>query len=709
MPYTVNYTDNQNTPPITVFDNTSNTDTSLTFPGRNVTGYGQTIAENFLHLLENFASASAPPNPTVGQVWFNSDPSVSSLLIFDGSDWKSASGVQKSPVEPGVDQSKVGELWVDTVNQQLYVFSGTDWILVGPNFSTGLKSGLNVEQVIDSDNITRVVLSVYVEDKPIIIISKDSFTPKLIIPQFPVIRAGVNIAAPDSALIPETEIYQGGFLPKLYGTSTSADGLRVGQLVVESGKFLRTDISNVVEAPFNIKNDSGLTLGVDSTFILSTSTTAAKLYNSQPGSSIDLQLSSSGLVSTVLRVINGKVGINNLSPGESLDVTGNALINGRLIVSDTTATTNLNNGAVRISGGVAISKNLLVNDGITSNSTSFLTDVLPQTTDTYELGSPVRRWNSIRTKTLIADTIQGVLTGSISGNAGTATSLQQQTTFSITGDVTSSSFQFNGIAGGTSKVFNTSISPLFISSKPRVETLISPEKNFSLNTDVVLIYRDSRSGLLQVSRDTFVGDLGVPIGAILPFAGSNVPTGFLLCDGTELLIEKYNQLYSIIGTTYNGSSPLQGASGSTFRLPDLRGRFPLGKDNMDNGEQVQSSTGAVVDGGGGNADRIPGVEPDTLGGAGGGSGYTLSVSNLPNHEHSMQGSTGQQYYAARVDTAVPLDSGAFLSTGGTTANRVQYLPSSGGIKTGGVTGQPYSVVNPFLTLNYIIRSGTPSF
>jgi microcystin-dependent protein len=321
----------------------------------------------------------------------------------------------------------------------------------------------------------------------------------------------------------------------------------------------------------------------------------------------------------------------------------------------------------------------------------------------------VRRWNSIRTKTLIADTIQGVLTGSISGNAGTATSLQQQTTFSITGDITSSSFQFNGIAGGTSKVFNTSISPLFISSKPRVETLISPEKNFSLNTDVVLIYRDSRSGLLQVSRDTFVGDLGVPIGAILPFAGSNVPTGFLLCDGTELLIEKYNQLYSIIGTTYNGSSPLQGASGSTFRLPDLRGRFPLGRDNMDNGEQVQSSTGAVVDGGGGNADRIPGVEPDTLGGTGGGSGYTLSVSNLPNHEHSMQGSTGQQYYAARVDTAVPLDSGAFLSTGGTTANRVQYLPSSGGIKTGGVTGQPYSVVNPFLTLNYIIRSGTPSF
>jgi microcystin-dependent protein len=709
MPYNVNYTDRQNISPITVFDNTSNTDTSLTFPGRNVTGYGQTIAENFLHLLENFASASAPPNPTVGQIWFNTDPTVSSLLIFDGSDWKSASGVQKSPIEPGVDQSKVGELWVDTVNQQLYVFSGSDWILVGPEFSKGLKTGLRIEIIVDSNNIERVVSIVYVEDRPIVIFSKDSFTPKSIIPQFPVIRAGVNIASPDSAISSETAIYQGGFLPKLYGTATSADGLKVGSLIVESGKFLRTDIANVVESSFNIKNDAGLTLGVDGTFIVSTSTTAAKIYNSQPGSSIDLQLNSSGLVNTVLRVINGKVGINNLSPVESLDIVGNALINGKLIIDDTSVSTNLNNGAVRIAGGVSISKNLLVNDGITSNATSFLTDILPQITDTYELGSSNRRWNSIRTKTLIADTIQGVLNGSISGNAGTATSLQQQTTFSMSGDVTSSSFQFNGITGGTTKTFNTSISPEFITSKPRVETLIAPQKNFSLNTDVVLIYRDTRSGLLQVSRDNFVGDLAVPIGAIMPFAGSNVPTGFLLCDGTEVLIEKYNLLYSVIGTTYNGSSPLQGASGSTFRIPDLRGRFPLGKDNMDNGEQIQSAAGTVIDGGGGNADRVPGVEPDTLGGAGGNSQYTLSVSSLPNHEHSMQGSTGQQYYASRVDTAVPLDSGAFLSSGGVTANRVQYLPSSGGIKTGGVVGQPYPVVNPFLTINYIIRTGTPSF
>jgi microcystin-dependent protein len=706
MPYNVNYTDSENKTPITVFDNTSNTDTSLTFPGRNVTGYGQTIAENFLALLENFASPTPPVNPTEGQIWFNSDPAISSLLIWDGSDWKSASGVQKSPVEPPTDQAKVGELWVDTVNQQLWVFSGTTWILVGPDFSTGLKTGLKIEQIIDSDDVNRVVSIVYIEDKPIIIISKDSFTPKLIIPQFSIIRAGINIASPDSNIPSETEVYQGGFLPKLYGSAISADGLKVGTSVIESGKFLRTDIVNVVENSFNIKSDSGLTLGVDGTLNISTSTTASKIYNSSPGSVLDLQINSSGLPTTILRIINGKVGINNLSPSESLDVGGNLKISGKLILTDTTASTNINNGAIQVAGGIAVSKNIIVNDSLTINGISYQTDILPQATDTYSLGTEVRRWGSIRTKTLIADTIQGVLDGSISGNAGTATSLQQQTTFSMTGDIAAPSFQFNGISGGLSKVFNTSISPTFITSKQDIATLSAPQKSYSLKDDYVLVYRPSVSGLLRATRETFVGDLGLPVGAIIPYAGPNVPFGFLLCDGAEILISQYIDLYQVVGTTYNGNTAL--LASNTFRLPDLRGRFPLGKDNMDNGIQVAVGDNNV-DSGGGNVDRVSGVEPDTLGGEGGNSQYALGVSNLPNHEHNMQGSTGQQYYASRLDTAVPLDSGAFLNSGGTTTNRVQYLPSSGGIKTGGVTGQPYPVINPFLTINYIIRTGTPSF
>jgi microcystin-dependent protein len=707
MPYNINYTDSTNKTPITVFDNTSNTDTSLTFPGRNVTGYGQIIAENFLALLENFSSAEAPANPTEGQVWFNSDPTVSQLLIWDGVGWKSASGVQKSPVQPGIDQSKAGELWVDTVNQQLYVFSGTDWILVGPNFSTGLRSGLVVEQVIDSDDQNRVVLSVYVEDKPIIIISKDSFTPKIIIPQFPVIRAGINIADPDPNISSETSIYQGGFLPKLFGSATSADALTINNVDIPSSRFLRSDVVNVVEEAFNVQSDAGLTLGIDGTFNLSTSTTAAKLYNSSPGSALDLQVNIGGIPSTSLRVLNGNVGINNLSPTERLDVTGNAKINGQLVVTDTTSTTNLSNGSVKIAGGVAVSKNIIVGESLEVIGETFSSNVSPRTNEIYDLGTSIKRWNVVRAKTVIADTIQGVLNGSISGNAGTATSLQQQTTFVLSGDITAPSFQFNGISGGLTKTFNTSISPTLITTKPDVSTLSAPQKSYSLKDDFVLVYRPTISGLVKATRDTFVGDLGVPIGAILPFAGTNVPNGFLLCDGSEVLIAKYNDLYSVIGTTYNGAIALSGID--TFRIPDLRGRFPLGRDNMDNGESVTDSFGNVIDGGGGNADRVSGIEPDTIGSGGGFSQYTLGVSNLPEHEHNMQGSTGEQYYSTRLDNAVPLDSGAFLSDGPTVANRLQYLPTSGGIATGGVLGQPYQVMNPFLTINYIIRAGRSAF
>jgi microcystin-dependent protein/cytoskeletal protein CcmA (bactofilin family) len=705
MPYNINYTDRENKTPVTVFDNTSNTDTSLTFPGRNVTGYGQIIGENFLALLENFASPIQPVNPTEGQIWYNSDPAVSSLLIWDGSDWKSASGVQKSPTEPGVEQAKVGELWVDTVNQQLYVFSGTTWILVGPNFSTGLKTGLQVERVIDSDDIERVVSILYVEDRPIVIISKDSFTPKTIIPQFPNIRSGITVAGPNTNIEAETEVYIGGFLPKIYGTATSADGLNVADRIIESSKFLRTDVVNVVESAFNVKSDSGITFGIDGTFNISTSVTATRLYNNSPGSAIDFQLSSSGLANTVLRIIDGRVGINNLAPTEPLDVTGNTKISGILRITNNTPATNINTGAVQIAGGLAVAKNVIIDNGLTVNNTIQAANIIPNADRVHNLGSSQFRWNEIRTKTLVAENIEGVLVGSISGNAGTATALQQQTTFSMTGDITAPSFAFNGAVGGTTKTFVTSISPNFISNARSISTLSLVEKPYSLRDDVVLVNRSTQSQLLKATRDEFVGDLGLPIGAILPYAGPNIPFGFLLCDGSEILIAQYPTLYQIIATIYNGTIPLRGTD--TYRLPDLRGRFPLGKDNMDNGFQIAVGS-SNQDAGGGNADIVGGVEADTLGASAGTSRPTLNVSNLPQHQHNLNGSEGEQYFAVRADTAVPLDSGAFLGVGGTTANRLQYLPNSGNIASG-VTGQPYDVMNPFLTINYIIRAGAPEF
>ena len=690
MPYIVNFTDKDNKLPITVYDNTSSTDTSLTFPGRNVTGYGQTIAENFLALLENFAKETQPVNPVEGQLWYNTTDGV--LQLWDSTAWKAASNIQKGGVEPSTEQSKVGELWVDTTNQQLYVYSGTRWILVGPNFSTGLRSGPIVESITDSDNVSRVILIFYIEDIPVIIFSKDSFTPKLSLSGFITIKSGLNIT--------ENNIGLGGFDTKIYGAATSAESLIVSDVEIPAAKFLRSDIINTTEFGINVRNNQGITIGVNGTFSLTTSDVSSRIYDSTPGGSVDLQINNDGIPSTVLRVIGNTVGINVLSPDEALHVDGNIKTNGSLILTDTTASSNFNNGTFRTAGGAAITKNLLVGDGLKVTGVSEFDNIQPAATDFYDSGTVLKRWKNVRTKNLIAETIEGVLTGNIVGNASTATNLKFTSTFKMEGDVTAPSFTFDGQVGGNTKTFTTTLTSALISSKDEPFPLISTP------LDYVLVFRPS-IGLIKETRNTFVSDLAVPIGAILPYAGAEAPYGYILCDGSELEKTKYSDLYDVIGTTYNGVTALNGVN--TFKVPDLRGRFPLGKDNMDNAFTVPNNTGGFIDAGGGNVDRVSGTAPDNLGDSGGQSSNTLTVLNLPDHEHNMKGSTGQQYFATRIDSAIPSDVGSFSEKGPTTVGQSQYIPSSGGIKTSGALGQEFSVINPFLTLNYIIHSGPPAF
>jgi microcystin-dependent protein len=703
MPYSVNFTDKENKTPITVFDNTSSTDTSLKFPGRNVTGYGQIIAENFLALLENFASADEPINPIEGQLWYNSTDGV--LQIWDNTAWKAASGIQKGVSEPSVQTSKVGELWVDTTNQQLRIFTGTRWILVGPTESSvdGLRYGPVVERIADSDNIDRFVLTFYIADIPVIIFSKDSFTPKTIISGFNIIRSGINISDPITA--PEIAAFVGGFEPIMFGTATRANALNVGGIEVDSGKFLRSDTINTTDFAFNVRNNNGITVGIDGTFNIGTSATAAKIYNSAAGSSIDIQTSRDGIPSTILKVVDNRVGINQATPSQALDIDGSLTLTGSVIVTNNTASTNFNNGSLRTAGGAAITKNLIVGDGVDITGTTQINNLQPKTTDLYDLGTGLKRWKTVRAKTVIADTIEGVLSGNISGNANTASSLTNVTSFQLTGDVSSPPVQFDGQVGSYTKIFNTTLTANIIVNKTQ------PFPNISKSTDFVLVYRASdaalaSSGLLKQTRDTFVGDLGIPIGGIIPYAGATAPYGFLFCDGSEIERPKFSVLYDIIGSTYNGATPLVGVN--TFRLPDLRGRFPLGRDNMDNAGKVPISSGGFVDSGGGTAGRVSDIQATTTGGTAGSSSTTLTLANLPEHSHTL--SSGAQDYSA-IAVTTTIDPAATTGLGPTAPGQAQYLKDSGGIKKPALTtlSTPVGIMNPFLTINYIIRSGPPLF
>jgi hypothetical protein len=82
--YSINYSDLEKSP-IIISTNTNNTSTSVNLVGKNYAGYGQLIAENFLHLLENFASPTAPITAVEGQLWYDtSDTSNKILKISQG-------------------------------------------------------------------------------------------------------------------------------------------------------------------------------------------------------------------------------------------------------------------------------------------------------------------------------------------------------------------------------------------------------------------------------------------------------------------------------------------------------------------------------------------------------------------------------------------------------------------------------------------------
>jgi len=129
---------------------------------------------------------------------------------------------------------------------------------------------------------------------------------------------------------------------------------------------------------------------------------------------------------------------------------------------------------------------------------------------------------------------------------------------------------------------------------------------------------------------------------------------------------------------------------------------------MDNGGTVPIITGGYVDAGGGTAGRVADVLAQTLGGGAGGSSVTLTLANLPEHSHTLK-SSRQDYSAVAVTTTIDPD--ATTGLGPTAPGQAQYLKDSGGIKkpTGTTLSTPIGIMNPFLSLNYIIRSGPPAF
>jgi microcystin-dependent protein len=705
MSYQVTYTETTNPSkvPLIVADSSLNTQTSITFVGKNYSGYAPIVASNMLHMLENFASPTAPSTPVQGQLWY--DNGVGLLKVYDGAgNWNAAGSVKKAGTAPSVSASTAGDLWVDTTNSQLYLFSGSTWLLVGPQFSAGTLTGPQVESIVDTSNASHNVISMYSNNYRLAIISKDSFTPKATILGFSFVNEGFNLSTVNSSSATNPT--------RFYGTATAADALLVNGTAVAASNFLRSDNAPVALVPFSVRSDGGISLGSNLSFNLGTDGTNAVITNRTSGSPIDIKLNNAGVTNTVVHIDpTGKVGIgsNNTSPTTALDVAGTITTRVGLNDTGTVDSSALGTGSIKTAGGLSVAKNSNFGGTVTAYGTITVNNlditgtpvaaaVIQPGSDAaanlYDIGSAARPFRNIYAQSFVGS-FNGTFAGSLSGNiTGSAARLASPTVFSLTGDVTSNAVSFTGQSSLGTAIFTTSINQSLITSKT---TAID-----SLSTDSLLVYR-SGTGLLQMTKQVFFNHVAtMPVGTVLPYAGSTPPTGYLFCDGSEVLIATYAVLYSVLGYTYKAAVLLQGAG--TFALPDLRGRMALGKDNMNNSFTVpyKDGSGVLVSAGGGVASRVTDITGSTLGSSSGTQGVTLTTANLPDHKHNLS-SASSQYYVAGLPGATP-DPNAIPGLGLPASSTGSGLPNSGSVITS-QSSVAVNVMNPYTTINYIIFTG----
>jgi microcystin-dependent protein len=146
----------------------------------------------------------------------------------------------------------------------------------------------------------------------------------------------------------------------------------------------------------------------------------------------------------------------------------------------------------------------------------------------------------------------------------------------------------------------------------------------------------------------------VPAGTVVAFVGTDVPDGWLPCDGSPVSRSLYPALFSAISTAWGS-----GDGSTTFNLPDLRGRGPIG------------------------AGQGAGLTNRTLAQIGGEEAHTLTVDQMPAHRHSV--------------TSVVWEGPGGWSGGGWASDPLAVDTTS----VGG--SQPHNTMQPFAVVNFIIK------
>jgi hypothetical protein len=566
--YIVNHSDPGKSP-IVITTGTADNSTSLTLIGRNYPNFGQPIAENFLQLLENFASPNLPNPPIDGQLWYNtSDVSSKKLKVYDGAKWVPTNGVWQGATDPIVANlgSKIGDIWVDTERQLLKIQTEAGWVLVGPTFSYSNRTGSYPDSIVDKNGDPHDVIFMYLNDIAIEIIAKETFTPLTIIDGFTNIVPGINVSS---------KVFD-GTMTKIAGIAEAASSLRQTSPVVENvnaNNFVRNDINQSINGILRINNNAGIQIGqTTSTFSLQRNARDAKIVNSFDNGKFTFTTFKAG-VPTVLMTIDGsskRIGVgtdgvnDNINPSATFDVLGTMKVSGAVnfISTDSSALTVAGGATV---GGLVSSKPVTVNSttffkGVVTigDNSQFLTQpsgLYSATTGTIDIGTTSKPFRTIYASEFVGGTFVGTVQGA-------ATKLANTSRMTISGDMrTTNLIDFDG-NGGVPVPFITELTTASILSKATAFT-IEP-------ADSLLIYSTTATSLAKVTKAEFVADLykaTVPTGCIMPNASDTLPAGWAWCDG-----HPYNQtgpgyvdLFGKIGIKYGYSA----GPSIDFRVPNL--------------------------------------------------------------------------------------------------------------------------------------------
>lgn len=503
--YTIEFSDPTAHTALIATNNNANTSTSLVLPGPNYRNFGVPIAENFLHLLENFSSDTAPYPPVQGQLWYDS-AELKLKINKSGNpvpEWVPANGIYQQDTLPF--GPAVGDIWVDTIADQLKIYSVSGWTNVGPMFNAGVITGSSPETIIDTRGVYHQVIKNYVNGDVITIIANDKFTPASVIDGFDTLFPGVNLTANKF----------NDTTAKLNGVATSAAALLVtnpalsgpttGNLSADS--FVRTTEFNQTilgTKTFSTAIQIGDTL-------INKSSVDAIVRNTRNDAKIIFKTIKSTITATSLTLNGNMIGINNEYPTVALDVVGNVSVVGSISTTGTIYTNN-----IVITGTSTFSSSLILGN-ITTR------DVVPITTNTYNIGS-----TSTYYKTVYGQRF-----------AGSADTLTVPVTLNL-GNELSGHADISGTS--TSVTMSVNLTPFAISGRDSTSTATS--------NDQLLILR---SGVLKkITKSNFLSSL-MPIGAIVAYPDGGlapVPTGWLPCNGGYITFQAYPELCNIIGSTY---------------------------------------------------------------------------------------------------------------------------------------------------------------